>query len=170
MSSPDPSRGNPAIIDATPEGHNLTDGEKPSSSLLSPPDISHSSVHSDPAHGKQRPQHPLLTTRSVSDAGPQRLVAPRIESSHSSGAASPLAPVQAARSGGSAPRPPSSSGSSGSLPGVSKLPAGMQAKMMAVYTTSRFSDSSFMLLVLLALHPLQLLATMEVSEVHPLHH
>jgi hypothetical protein len=59
----------------------------------------------------------------VSTTGSQSLGA------QSSGVQSPLASIQAARTGVDK-RPPSSSGSSGS--GVSKLPAGMQAKMMAV--------------------------------------
>jgi hypothetical protein len=95
-------------------------------------DISNLAISTEPGPNR-RPSHPLPVIRSVSDTGTQRVLAPRIESSRSSGNASPLAHVQAARSGGLAARPPTSSGSSGSISGgVSKLPAGMQAKMMAV--------------------------------------
>jgi hypothetical protein len=118
-------------------------------------DISNLAISTEP-DPNLRPSYPLPVIRSVSDTGPQRVLASRIESSRSSGNASPLAHVQAARSGGSAGRPPSSSGSSGSLPGgVSKLPAGMQAKMMAVLSPHRsVLISSSTLLVLLGLRRL----------------
>ena len=125
------------IIDSpTSDGQNDPNATTYQMASLSPPNISNLSINSDSADTiKPRAQHPLLPIRSVSDTGPPRLVAPRIEPSHISGNASPLAAVQAARSG----RPRSSSGSptSGSLSGVSQLPAGMQAKMMAVLTPDR---------------------------------
>ena len=111
-----------------------TTGCPPNSEGLAVPDISNLAISTEPDPNR-RPSHPIAVVRSVSDTGPQRLLAPRIESSRSSGNASPLAHLQAARSGGLAARPPSSSGSSGSISGgVSKLPAGMQAKMKAVST------------------------------------
>jgi hypothetical protein len=121
------------INSPTPDGQNDPNATTCQMPSLSTPDISNLSVNSDSADiTKPRPQHPLSPIRSVSDTGPPRLVASRIEPSHSSGNSSPLAAVQAARSG----RTLSSSGSSasGSLSGVTKLPAGMQAKMMAVLT------------------------------------
>jgi hypothetical protein len=93
---------------------------------LVPPDISHLSIN-DNSEARRRQAH-----RSVSDTGPLRPASTQMSSTQSSGGLSPLAHVQAARAGGLGTRPPSSSGSSGSLSGVSKLPAGMQAKMMAV--------------------------------------
>lgn len=114
-----------------------TKAEVTTSGLPSPdgqavPDVSNLVISTEP-HPNGHPSHPLSVIRSISDTGPRRLLTPRIESSRSSGNASPLAHVQAARAGGIAARPPSSSGSSGSISGgVSKLPAGMQAKMMAV--------------------------------------
>jgi len=101
------------------------------------PDISQMALN-DPSEHRRRPGQ--ATTRSVSDTGPLR-PGPVVGTagSLSAGAASPLAHVQAARAG----RPPSSSGSSTSnlSGGVSKLPAGMQAKMMAFHA-SRSSRSS----------------------------
>lgn len=112
-------------IEATPGGLPNPDG-------LAVPDISNLVISAEP-HPNGRPSHPLSVIRSISDTGPRRLLTPKIESSRSSGNASPLAHIQAARSGGLPARPPSSSGSSGSISGgVSKLPAGVQAKMMAV--------------------------------------
>jgi hypothetical protein len=109
-----------------------------STSLLSPPlpDISQLSLAAE-VDGKRRLSHPLAQVRSVSDTGPQRLTIPltRSTGSQSSGMVSPLASIQAARGAAIEKRPPSSSGSSGS--GVSKLPAGMQAKMMAVRPSTR---------------------------------
>ena len=91
------------------------------------PDISQMALNDYNEHTRRPGQ---ATTRSVSDTGPVRPgpIADVIGSL--STGASPLAHVQAARAG----RPPSSSGSSTSnlSGGVSKLPAGMQAKMMAV--------------------------------------
>lgn len=79
-------------------------------------------------------QHP--TAGFVSDTGPQRLNL-RIPSSPSTGSTSPLSQNQGARSTGVGPP---SSGSSGSLAGVSKLPAGMQAKMMAVLPSPELTE------------------------------
>jgi hypothetical protein len=103
------------------------------STSLAPPDVSCLSISNDSTDGKRPARHPA-TYRSISDTSAQRLVTQRIASTQSSGSVSPLAHVQAARSGGIAARPPSSSGSSSSISGgeLSKLPTGMQVKMMAV--------------------------------------
>ena len=121
-----------------------------SQSHLHPPDISNLSIASSNnrlstentgGSASTRRLPPLATVRSVSDTGPPRLApSPLLTSSQSSGSTSPLASVQAARSAsGLGARPPSSSGSAGSglAGGVSKLPAGMQAKMMAVHPLPR---------------------------------
>lgn len=104
-----------------------TTGGPPNPNSRAVPDVSYLAISTEP-DPNHRPSNHLPVIRSVSDTGPQRLPAPRIESSRSSGNGSPLAHIQTARSGGLAARPPSSSGS-----GVSKLPAEMQAKMMAVF-------------------------------------
>jgi len=99
---------------------------KPASSII-PPDVSTLSLSPEPPK-----RHPA-SLRSISDSGPQRptLASPRIPSSGtSSGSSSPLAAVQAARSG----RAPST----GSAGGIGVLPAGMQAKMMAVLSPRSF--------------------------------
>ena len=110
---------------------------------LAPPDISQLSVKEGDFTTKsyRRPVHPPAAVRSVSDVGPQRPDAQMSSSSSSSsGTSSPLAHVQAARSGGMglASRPQSGSAASSTPPlpvgGVGKLPAGVQAKMMAVST------------------------------------
>lgn len=97
------------------------------------PDVSSLSISNESADG-ERPTLHLATYRSVSDTSTQRLATQRILSTQSSGSVSPLAHVQAARSGGLGARPTSSGGSSSPISGgeVSKLPAGMQAKLMAV--------------------------------------
>jgi hypothetical protein len=96
------------------------------------PDVSSLSISNNSADVKRPTQHPA-PHRSISDTSTQRLATQRNASTQSSGSVSPLAHVQAARSGGLGARP-SSSGSSSPVSGgeVSKLPAGMQAKMMAV--------------------------------------
>ena len=133
---------------------------------LSPPDMSNLSISTTSRSAEQvttgasnRRLPPLATVRSVSDSGPQRVSSPLFSSSHSSGTTSPLAPVQAARSPvgfGLGARPPSSSGSVGSglAGGVSKLSAGMQAKMMAVQPEfpTRFSSLSCFTLSAMDLH------------------
>lgn len=123
----DPSA--PALSDGSSDDHQDKTGQDETSSSLVPPDIAHLSISSDNLDVKRRPGQNNM--RSVSDIGPIR-PAPPVSSNLSSGATSPLAHVQAAR--GLAGRPPSSSGSasSGLSGAVSKLPAGMQAKMMAV--------------------------------------
>src|SRR5579862_1755395 len=104
---------------------------QPSSSSLQLPDISKLRIDTS-AEGK-RPMLSLGPNRSVSDSGPPRPSSSRVATSGSSGSDSPLGPIQAARGQLQlGARPPSSSGSVSSVPGVSKLPAGMQAKMMAV--------------------------------------
>ena len=128
-SPPQPSSVNQDGID---EEAILDDKETPEHST---PDISRLSIQSDGVETKRRPVVPLTQVRSVSDTGPSRqTLPPRISSSHSSGASSPLAAVQAARQPVPVTRPGSSSASSSAsmAGGIPKLPAGMQAKMKAV--------------------------------------
>jgi hypothetical protein len=134
MSAPDEPKQNPcgtsvsgyepASSDAKADDKSMLSTS--SSSLPEAPNVSNLPISTNPADAR----HPTAV-RSVSDTGPQRAVPPKLASSQSSGSATPLAQIQVAR--GLAGRPPSSSASSGSVSGgVSKLPAGMQAKMMAV--------------------------------------
>jgi hypothetical protein len=103
--------------------------------------------------------------RSVSDTGPPRMSSSLSlgPSSQSSGNASPLATVQAARTSGLTGRPPSSAGpaTSGLAGGLGKLPAGMQAKMMAVTTPLLFLMSSYLSLTasLLSVYRLSIFAS-----------
>jgi hypothetical protein len=137
MSSNDPQ----PLVDGDPDDQQEKAGdndEKPTS--LPPLDLTHLTINTDVADHRRRPGQAGI--RSVSDVGPLRPPLPTVTSSLSSGHSSPLAQVQAARSGGLGARPPSSSNSSSSAlsGGVGKLPAGMQAKMMAVLPPAGKTD------------------------------
>jgi hypothetical protein len=140
-STTSPSRETSQQQDGIPEKQQSPLPSSAAASSLAVPDITHLSINTDKSGDGPRDHHRRIPAvmRSVSDVGPPRQAPPIAsipKSSQSSGTTSPLAHVQAARSSGIGPRPPSSSGStsSGLSGGVSKLPAGMQAKMMAVTT------------------------------------
>jgi hypothetical protein len=120
----DPSKSESSDTNLKGEGSSITSTSQASQSKsdpISPPDVSTLSLHPEPVK-----RHPAAL-RSISDTGLPRapLASSRAQSSSaSSGSSSPLAAVQAARTG----RAPST----GSTGGIGVLPAGMQAKMMAV--------------------------------------